>query len=122
MLERKRAATTSYVVLATLVTDADGVARFVYKPSFNADYTVRYDGSPILAPSRAGPKRVDVAPRLTAKLSKTAARVGSKVTLSGSHDPAALRAARCASSATTTGPGDLVTTRTLSTTGPTARC
>ncbi len=90
VLERKRAATTSYAVLATLVSDADGVVRFVYKPAFNADYTVRYDGSPALAPSRAGPKRVDVAPRLTAKLSKTAARVGSQVTLSGSHDPTAL--------------------------------
>jgi hypothetical protein len=116
VLERRRAATTSYVVLATLVSDADGVVRFVYKPAFNADYTVRYDGSPTLAPSNAGPKRVDVAPRLTAKLSKTAARIGSQVTLSGSltppHGGATVRIERYYD-----GAWRLVTTRKLSTAG-----
>ena len=116
VLERKRAATTSYAVLATLVSDADGVVRFVYKPAFNADYTVRYDGSPALATSRAGPKRVDVAPRLTAKLSKTAARVGSQVTLSGSMTPphwgGTVRIERYYD-----GAWRLVTTRNLSTNG-----
>lgn len=116
VLERRRAGTTSYVVLATLVTDVDGMARFVHKPAFNADYTVRYDGSPTLAASRAGPKRVDVAPRLTAKLSRNAARVGSQVTLSGSMTPphwgGTVRIERYYD-----GAWRLVTTRNLSTKG-----
>jgi hypothetical protein len=115
VLERKRAATTSYAVLATLVSDADGVVRFVHQPAFNADYTARYDGSPTLAPSRAGPMRVDVAPRLTARLSRTAARVGSAVTINGSLTPAhagrAVRIERYYS-----GAWHLVMTRTLSAT------
>jgi hypothetical protein len=92
------------------------MVRFVYQPAFNADYTVRYDGSPTLAPSRAGPKRVDVAPRLVAKLSKAAARVGSQVTLSGSMTPphwgGTVRIERYYD-----GAWRLVTTRTLSTQG-----
>ena len=116
VLERKRAATTSYAVLATLVTDATGAVRFVHKPAWNADYTVRYAGTPALAASRAGPKRVDVAPRLTATLSKTAARVGSQVTLSASMTPAhwggTVRIERYYD-----GAWRLVTTRNLSTKG-----
>jgi hypothetical protein len=87
-LERKVTGSTVYGVIATLVTDVDGEVRMVHKPQVNADYTARYDGDPEFAPSAAGPERADVAPRLTARLSRSAARTGSRVTLSGSLTPA----------------------------------
>ena len=88
VVERRRPGTTAYAPLATLVSDSDGVVRFVTRPRVNAEYAVRHDGDVLLGASAAGPKRVDVAPRLRAVLNKTAARVGSKVTISGSVTPA----------------------------------
>ncbi len=88
LVERRRVGTTTYGVLATVVTDADGVARYVSQPRSNAEYRFRYQGSAVLGPSATGPKRVDVAPRLTAKLSRTDTRVGSQVTLTGTMTPA----------------------------------
>jgi len=88
LVERRRVGTTTYGVLATLVSEADGVVRYVSQPRSNAEYRLRYQGSALLGGSATGPKRVDVAPRLTAKLSRTDARVGSKVTLTGTMTPA----------------------------------
>ena len=87
-VERLLTGSTTYGVIATLVTDAAGVVRMVHKPQVNAAYAARYDGDSVSAPSRAGPKRSDVAPRLTARLPKAAARAGSRITLSGSLMPA----------------------------------
>jgi hypothetical protein len=116
VVERRRQGTTAYGVIATLVTDASGGVQLVGQPAFNADYIVRYDGDAVFAASQAGPSRVDVAPRLTAKLSKLAARVGSQVTLSGSlsppHSGGTLRIERYYD-----GAWRLVTTRKLSTEG-----
>ena len=115
-VERKLTGSTAYGVIATLVTDADGVVRMVHKPQVNADYAASYDGDTGFAPSSAGPKHADVAPRLTARLSKAAARAGSHVTLSGSLTPShpgrTVRIERYYS-----GAWHLVTTATLSSTG-----
>ena len=88
VVERRRPGTTAYTALATLVTDADGRVQFVSRPTVNAEYAVRHDGDALLGSSSAGPKRVDVAPKLTAVLSRSAARVGTEVTISGSVAPA----------------------------------
>ncbi len=116
LVERRRAGSTAYGVLATLVTDVNGVVRLARQPTFSADYRIRYAGNALLGASTAGPKRVDVAPRLTAKLSRTAARVGSQVTLTGSltpaHAGASVRVERYFS-----GSWHLVATRPLSATG-----
>ena len=70
----------------------------------------------VLGASTAGPKRVDVAPRLTARLSRTAARVGSEVTISGSLTQAHPREDGVRIERYYSGAWHLVTTRTLSTT------
>jgi hypothetical protein len=116
-VERKLTGATSYGVIATLVSDAGGVVRMVHKPAVNADYAASYAGETLVfGPSRAQSRHVDVAPRLTAKLSKTAARAGSPVTLSGSLTPAhpgrTVRIERWY-----TGAWHLVATATLSSTG-----
>jgi hypothetical protein len=115
-VERRLTGGTAYGVIATLVSDADGVVRMVHKPQVNADYAVRYDGDAVFGPSSAGPKRAAVAPRLTARLNKAAARAGSRVTLSGSLMPAhagrSVRIERYYS-----GAWRLVTTATLSSSG-----
>lgn len=113
---RRLMGSATYAVIATLTTDANGVVRMVHKPQVNADYAARYAGDAAFGPSSAAAKRADVAPRLTARLSKSAARAGSRVTLSGSLMPAhagrTVRIERYYS-----GAWRLVTTATLSSSG-----
>ena len=87
-LQRRVAGASAYTVLATVVTGADGVARLVHNPDVTADYTARHAGDATLGASSAGPVRVSVAHRVRAALNKTAARVRSEVTLTGSVQPA----------------------------------
>ena len=88
VLEHRRPGAPAFAALATLQTDANGLVRLVTKPTFTAEYSARFAGNGVLAPSAAAARRVDVAHSLTARLSKAAARVGSEVTLSGAVSPA----------------------------------
>ena len=84
----RRAGTTAYTLLATLVSDDDGVVRLVHRPGVNTEYAARYDGDALSGASAAGPKRVDVAPKLTATSARNAARVRTQITIRGKVTPA----------------------------------
>ncbi|MFN2642029.1 MAG: hypothetical protein ABR548_09095 [Actinomycetota bacterium] len=72
---------------ASPVTDSGGAVRLTHKPLANGEYTVEFAGTPCLSAS-AATKAVQVAPKLTAKLSPTSMALGKTAKISGSILPA----------------------------------
>ncbi len=79
--------TTTWTLLSTRTTAADGTFSGTHQPRRNVDYRASFSGdTQNQAVSRSG--RTDVAPAITATLSSTAVRIGTVVTLRGTVTPA----------------------------------
>lgn len=87
LVQVRRTGTTAFQTIASPTTNPTGSVSATHKPLWNAQYLVRWDGTPCLAPSSSS-RATAVRPKLTAGMKPTIITLGQASRVSGLVTPA----------------------------------
>lgn len=85
---QRRTSAGAWITVATSQTAADGGVRFARSPSYTQVFRLRHPGGAATTAATSPARTVSVRHSLTARLSRTAVRVGRSVTVRGAVGPA----------------------------------